>query len=126
MKELIIALCLVESSADPNAINNDAVGILQIRPIMVEDVNRILGYPAFDLLDRYDIHASMAMCEIYLSHYKEEEEGLVHLGAKWLCGPSGLLEDGNIPLDYCRKIQENLNRINENKDILKLWEYINE
>ena len=42
--KLIKAIMAVESSGNPNAYNEaeQSAGILQIRPIMVEDVNRIM------------------------------------------------------------------------------------
>lgn len=49
LDDLIDSIALVESENNPNAINKseNAIGILQIRPIMVEDFNRIYGtnYP---------------------------------------------------------------------------------
>ena len=41
---LLEALCLVESGGDPNAVgdNSEALGILQIHRVYVDDVNRIL------------------------------------------------------------------------------------
>ena len=47
-------LCAVESEFDSLAYNNtaDAAGIIQIRPIYVEDVNRIQG-TEYTLEDRY-------------------------------------------------------------------------
>ena len=56
------ALIQVESKA------ND-VGILQITPIYVKDVNRILGEDKYDLSCRTDTEKSLEMFEILQGHY---------------------------------------------------------
>ena len=96
MEVLLMALMFLESSNDPNAVNGEAVGILQITPIYLEDVNRILGYPAFSLDDRLDVEASKEMATIYLQHYGAEYEmmterqlAMIHRG-----GQSGWLNYG--------------------------------
>lgn len=67
---LIPALIMVESAADPAAIGDhgQAVGVLQIHPSTVADVNRITG-AAYTLSDRLDADKSAAMCRAYLAHY---------------------------------------------------------
>ena len=64
----------VESSngANPAAfIENHAraLGIAQITPIVVRDVNRILCAPVFVLSDRLDPLASREMFRVYCEHY---------------------------------------------------------
>lgn len=56
------ALIYVESEGKPNAVGktND-VGILQITPIYVREVNRILGEERFTLEDRVDVDKSLEM-----------------------------------------------------------------
>ena len=51
---LIAAIIQVESGGDTLAYNakEDAVGCLQIRPIMVREVNRLVGKDSFTLDDR--------------------------------------------------------------------------
>ena len=68
---LILAIASVESEQDPNAYNQseDAVGYLQIRPIYVRDVNRILGEDRYSLDDRWDKDKSVEMFIIYTDHY---------------------------------------------------------
>lgn len=46
-----------------------ARGILQIRPIMVEEVNRILEKAVFDTTDCYNISKSVAIFTIIQEHY---------------------------------------------------------
>lgn len=50
------AFAWVESRGDHMAYNEkeDAVGLLQIRPIMVREANRLLGEEAFILADRWE------------------------------------------------------------------------
>ncbi len=69
-EKLILALIEVESNGNENAIGktND-VGILQITPIYVADVNRILGNEIYCLNCRFDRQKSIEMFEIYQSHY---------------------------------------------------------
>jgi len=68
---LLMPLAMVESGGDPNAYNSaeNAAGILQIRPIYVEDVNRILGKDVYTLEDRYSVEKSCEMAVIYLKYY---------------------------------------------------------
>ena len=70
LTQLILVLCLVESSLDPNAIGDggDAVGILQIHECVIQDVNRIYKTDYY-LNDRYDPMLSKMICRKYLSHW---------------------------------------------------------
>tara|TARA_R110002020_G_scaffold78298_8_gene197003 strand:- start:25 stop:396 length:372 start_codon:yes stop_codon:yes gene_type:complete len=70
LTQLILVLCLVESSLDPNAIGDggDAVGILQIHECVIQDVNRIYKTD-YNLNDRYDPMLSKMICRKYLSHW---------------------------------------------------------
>ena len=70
LTELILALCLIESSLNPNAIGDggDAVGILQIHECVIQDVNRIYG-TEYNLNDRYDPMLSKMICRKYLKHW---------------------------------------------------------
>ena len=69
MELLLTILIFLESSGDPNAVNGNAVGCLQITPIYVRDVNRILGAPVFNLQDRLDVEASKEMARVYLTYW---------------------------------------------------------
>jgi hypothetical protein len=68
---LLCAMMAVETGCNPLAHNvkKDAVGVLQIRPIMVEDVNRIIGEEVYTLDDRRDVVKSFQMAYIYFRHY---------------------------------------------------------
>lgn len=88
-ERLYRALIEVESGGDPHAVGDGgrAVGVLQIHPIMVRDVNRILGYDRWTLEDRWSAAESREMLEVYLGHYgaTSYEEA----ARKWNGGPDG-------------------------------------
>ena len=67
--EFVDALMWVESRYDTNAFNEseDAVGCLQIRPIMLREVNRVLRKETYTLHDRWDKVKSVEMFEIISS-----------------------------------------------------------
>jgi len=67
---LIAAIIQVESGGNDSAFNKaeNAAGCLQIRPIMVREVNRIAG-TAYTLADRLDRKKSIEMFTIYTNHY---------------------------------------------------------
>ena len=107
---LLSAIIHVESNNDDSAYraDEDAVGCLQIRKCMVNDVNRILkrqkSYTRFTYDDRWLRHKSIKMFDIYCKHY-----GLTtaeEIARCWNGGPQGM----NKPLTvtYWKKVQENL------------------
>ena len=71
----VMALIEVESKGDTFAVGktNDA-GILQITPIYVKDVNRILGEQRYCLEDRFDAEKSIEMFNIMQAHYNKEQD----------------------------------------------------
>jgi len=87
---LLDALQDKESDNIPNAINviEDAVGILQIRPIYLKDINRIIGYKRYTLKDRYDIIKSREMVRIFFSYYVDDEN-INEIIAMHCSGPKG-------------------------------------
>ena len=107
---LLSAIMFVESSYNDSAYHKgeDAVGCLQIRKCMVDDVNRILKIQQspkrFNYKDRWKRQKSIRMFHIYCKHYglTTHEE----IARCWNGGPRGM----NNPLTatYWRKVQENL------------------
>ena len=69
---LVEAIMMVESGGDSLAYNSseDAAGVLQIRPIMMREVNRILGKDSFTLKDRWSKAKSIAMFNVLRSQLK--------------------------------------------------------
>lgn len=70
IKSVIDTLAKVESDGRTKVIgdNGQAVGLLQIHPIMVDECNRLAGSKKFTLADRFNAKKSRYMATIYLSH----------------------------------------------------------
>ena len=110
MIDIMNAIMEVESNNNDSAYkaNEDAVGCLQIRKCMVNDVNRILkrqkSYTRFTYDDRWLRHKSIKMFDIYCKHY-----GLTtaeEIARCWNGGPRGM--DKPLTANYWKKVQENL------------------
>ena len=93
-KSLVDALILVESAGNPNAFckKENAVGCLQIRPIMVREVNRILrkqnNDKRFTKKDRWDCGLSKEMFYIWCNyHHKVSNDEMI--ARNWNGGPKG-------------------------------------
>jgi len=96
MTPFLLALALVESSNNPRAIGDDGMswGLYQIRPVYVEDVNRILGAEEYTHRDAFNPAHAERMVEVYLDHYAtperlgrpvtDEDRARIHNG-----GPNG-------------------------------------
>ena len=71
--KVINAISKVESKKNPSAVSKDCVGILQIRPILVADVNEYLktkgSNKRFKLSDRLNVEKSKEMFVIYQKRY---------------------------------------------------------
>jgi len=70
--KLINAIIYVESKGDDLAYNSkeNAAGCLQIRPIALREVNRILGYKKYTLNDRWSRAKSIEMFNVIKSNIK--------------------------------------------------------
>jgi len=101
---LLPAIEQVESGGKSDAVGDGgkAVGILQIHPIMVKDVNRILGEERFTLADRLDPAKSREMFRIYSEHYSKGQSDEV-LARRWNSGPKG--EKKSATLAYWSKVK---------------------
>lgn len=88
MKTFLIMLMLVESNLDPSAIGDGgrAVGILQIHPILVHDINRIYG-TSYTLEDRFNIQHSVDMACLYFRHYLGPRATPEEMARLWNSGP---------------------------------------
>ena len=107
---LLSAIIHVESSNNDSAycLSEDAVGCLQIRKTMVDDVNRILKRQKSDIRyaydDRWVRYKSIKMFEIYCKHY-----GLTtaeEIARCWNGGPRGMNKDATSY--YWNKVQDHL------------------
>jgi len=107
---LLSALMMVESrnNDSAHAVGEDAVGCLQIRKTMVDDVNRILKRNRknylFTYKDRWSRQKSIMMFEIYCNHYNltDPEE----IARCWNGGPRGMNKEATVY--YWNKVQNYL------------------
>ena len=100
----------VESSYNDSAyhVGEDAVGCLQIRQCMVNDVNRILKRQkstlSFTYNDRWSRDKSTQMFEIYCKHYNltTNEE----VARCWNGGPRGINNPATV--GYWKKVKDKI------------------
>ena len=71
---MLKAIEQVESRGSTRVVNFQAVGCLQITPVIVRDCNRILGYTKYTLDDRKSRTKSYAIAGIVLKHYSDVQE----------------------------------------------------
>lgn len=107
MTNLILALIAIESGGNHLALGDHgrAVGCLQIRREVIEDVNRVYGtrYSRFDCFDRL---ASINICRLYLYHYGAKlpaPASVEDLARIWNGGPTGWKKPSTKP--YWAKVQ---------------------
>lgn len=104
--KLIAAIIYVESRGDSMAHNKreDAVGVLQIRPIMLREVNRLLGYDKYNLEDRWSKAKSIEMFEVIREHTTNPTDE--KLARNWNGGWNGYKKPST--LKYWNKVKEQL------------------
>lgn len=104
---VVRAIAWIESNFDPHALGtSEDVGILQITPVMLDDVNRIVktkgGSSQFSLEDRLCPEKSCAMFYIYNAYYGHVE--LEQIARGWNAGPryfnKGSLTDAYVEKFY--------------------------
>ena len=103
---LIEAIIHVESRGDSMAYNagEDAVGVLQIRPIMMREVNRLLGYNKYTLDDRWSKSKSIEMFNVIKDHTTNPTNEI--LARNWNGGWSGYKKKST--LKYWQKVKTQL------------------
>ena len=117
-RDLVTALILVESRGNDSAIGdrhlvgNEAVGALQIRPIMVREVNRILKIQKSDkrykLKDRFDREKTIEMFYVWKNfHHKDSD--FEKIARNWNGGPSGYKKSRTEK--YWAKVQKELSDV---------------
>jgi len=107
---LLSAIIHVESSDNDSAycLSEDAVGCLQIRKTMVNDVNRILkrqkSKQRFYYEDRWNRYKSIQMFDIFCNHYNlnSAEE----ISRCWNGGPRGINNPATV--DYWAKVEKTI------------------
>jgi len=115
-ERLVSALILVESRGNDSAIGdrhlvgNEAVGALQIRPIMVKEVNHILKIQKinkrFTLKDRFERDKSIEMFYIW-KNYHHKDSDYETIARNWNGGPKGYKLDRTVK--YWNKVEKQLN-----------------
>ena len=111
-RELIInSIIQIESENNNIARNGDNTGILQIRPIMVYEINRILGNKKYKLKDRFDPIKSIEMFKIYTNHHTPDWD-LELVARRWNGGYNGELKLST--LNYYLKIKNHDNKETKN------------
>ena len=95
--ELVEALIFVESRGKEDAIGDThlgapSIGVLQIRPIMVREVNRILKQKKsdkkFKLKDRFSKDKSIEMFMVW-KNFHHPNDGFEKIARNWNGGPNG-------------------------------------
>ena len=118
---LVEAMIMVESRGNDSAIGDrhiiggEAVGCLQIRPIMLKEINRQLKRnglePRFELEDRYSRSKSIEMFNVYVTllHEGHSDEPIAR---NWNGGPKGYKRKSTEK--YWLKVQREMNKTKEN------------
>jgi soluble lytic murein transglycosylase-like protein len=116
---LIYAIINVESNGNDSAIGDThlgtqyAVGALQIRPIMVKEVNRILklkkSNKRYQLNDRYNRRKSIEMFLIW-KRFHHKNSDLQTIARSWNGGPKGMQTPKTY--GYWKKVENELKLIN--------------
>ena len=114
-KDLIEALIQVESRGNDSAIGdrhlvgNEAIGALQIRPIMVREVNRILkikkSEKRFKMSDRWDREKTIEMFLIW-KDFHHRDDSFETIARNWNGGPKGFKNPRT--KKYWAKVQQEL------------------
>ena len=114
--ELVNALIHVESRGIDSAIGDThletpSIGVLQIRPVMVREVNRILKRTKSDkrykLKDRFSREKSIEMFMIW-KNYHHPKDGFEEIARCWNGGPRGMKNKRTEK--YWIKVQKQLNK----------------
>lgn len=104
--KLIDAIICVESRGNTLAhnISEDAVGCLQIRPIMLREVNRLLGFQKYKLNDRWNKTKSIEMFNVIKKHTIDPSNE--KLARNWNGGWNGYKKSST--LKYWHKVKAQL------------------
>lgn len=131
MKDVLYSsIVWVESKGNANAKSRDgSVGIIQIKPVMVKEVNRICKIQGlekkFTLADRKNPRKSAEMFWIYQEFYNPDlnldslsEKDMAVLARKWNGGPNG--DRKRSTKKYWRKVSRRVNLELEERNLAKM------
>ena len=115
---LIQAMILVESEGNDSAYHKreKAAGCLQIRPIMVREVNRILGIQKseleYTLEDRWNREKSIEMFHI-VNGYHNKNSTYEEIARAWNGGPNWIKK--SLTKRYWKRVQRELKKQQKNE-----------
>lgn len=131
MKDVLYSsIVWVESKGDANAKSRDgSVGIIQIKPVMVKEVNRICKIKGIDkkftLADRKNPNKSEEMFWIYQEFYNPDinrdslsKEDMEIMARKWNGGPEGHRKKAT--RKYWKKVSKRVNIELEERNLAKI------
>jgi hypothetical protein len=131
MKDVLYSsIVWVESKGNANAKSKDgSVGIIQIKPVMVKEVNRICKIKGIDkkftLADRKNPNKSEEMFWIYQEFYNPSIKrdslsngDLELIARKWNGGPNGHLKKAT--RTYWKKVSKRVNMEMEERNLSKI------
>lgn len=106
LDQLINAMIQVESHNNPTAVNQSesAIGILQIRPIMISEINRICRPCNFKYTDAFSRRKSIRMFKIW--YYFNGFENFEQAARNWNGGYNGHNKTSTI--NYWNKVKSKL------------------
>jgi len=108
---LLSAMAMVESGGNPNAFNYEeqAVGLYQIRPPVVLDVNRVYK-TEYQLEDAFDPVKADRIARLYLTYWTamHRQDSIESAARIWVAGPDGWWQLSSLP--YWEKIKRELRR----------------
>lgn len=114
LRELVRIFAHVESNTNSTVWckKEDAAGLLQIRPIMIKEANRIAKCNKYSLNDRWDISKSVEIF-ILVQKHKNPNLNLVKAAKIWNAGKANVSDDYIKP--YLRKILKAASEMNYQK-----------
>ena len=131
MKDILYSsIVWVESKGNANAKSRDgSVGVIQIKPVMVNEINRICKIQGLDkkftLADRRNPRKSAEMFWIYQEFYNPDinldslsTEDMAVLARKWNGGPNGHLKKAT--RRYWKKVSKRLNVELSDRNLAKI------
>jgi hypothetical protein len=131
MKDVLYSsIVWVESKGNANAKSRDgSVGIIQIKPVMVKEVNRICKIRGIDkkftLADRKSPAKSAEMFWIYQEFYNPDlnrdsisKHDMEIMARKWNGGPNGHIKRGT--KKYWRKVSKRVSIELEDRNLAKM------
>lgn len=102
-REKIIHAIISKESEGTDTIVGDMVGQLQMRPVMVIEVNNILGSIKYSLEDRMDKIKSIEMFKIYTNHHTPDWN-LELVARRWNGGYRGEYKTATI--NYYKQVKQ--------------------